>query len=438
MRPYERYAGKMALHTAGILLLLALVMWCRVQGDSHLFEEALGPIAKPIYRLYYATHFILDAVGQRLVGTHGLHESVRMLICIAIAVGLWALVCVAGHFLRRIFAALSTSRAVRRGAVKVVPLSRRQFIFDSGVLAGTLLGCSAAYPVVVAPEAVKTVRLRMAIKDWPEALEGLKAVQISDTHCGKLVSMPYLHGVIAQANALNPDVVLLTGDYVQYRRDDIPRGIEIFRNLNPRLGIAAVMGNHDHAVGPSTTRQSFQEIGVPLIDNTRLYLGADGLRDTPREGDVCIAGVGDLWEDEVDFDAALDGVPAAMPRLLLSHNPDVAEMENAHRVDAVFSGHTHGGQVVIPGLGPMAFTTDFGMKYMAGAVRRALGSGRRLPRCGRSRPARATVLPRRAARDHLRAGLRTRGVPKHRQNPWTGSPARQRLTAQSPQAAYRQ
>ena len=282
MRRYERYAGTVALHTAGVLLLLALVMWCRVQGDSHLFEEALGPIAKPIYRLYYATHFILDALGQRLVGTHGLHESVRMLICVGIAVGLWALVCVAGHFLRRLGGVMASSRAVRRGAHQVMPLSRRQFIFDSGVMAGTLVGCSAAYPVVVAPEAVKTVRFRLAIKDWPEALEGLRAVQISDTHCGKLVSMPYLRGVVAQANALQPDVVLLTGDYVQYRREDIERGIAIFQDLKPRLGTVAVLGNHDHAVGPALTRQSLREAGIPAIDNGRLYLGESGLSDTPR------------------------------------------------------------------------------------------------------------------------------------------------------------
>jgi uncharacterized protein len=82
--------------------------------------------------------------------------------------------------------------------------------------------------------------------------------------------------------------------------------------------------------------------------------------------------VGDLYMDTQRYDAALGGVPADMPRLLLSHNPDVAEdpalAVYGYRIDLMLSGHTHGGQIYIPGIGSPIVPSQFGQKYARGLV----------------------------------------------------------------------
>ena len=94
-------------------------------------------------------------------------------------------------------------------------------------------------------------------------------------------------------------------------------------------------------------------------------------RDQP--GGLCVAGVGDLWEGNPDYAAALNGVPAGHPRLLLSHNPDAAESRRPpaagqYRVDLMLSGHTHGGQIRLPGLGTPMIPILYGQKYASGLV----------------------------------------------------------------------
>src|SRR5262249_27308037 len=87
---------------------------------------------------------------------------------------------------------------------------------------------------------------------------------------------------------------------------------------------------------------------------------------------LAISAVGDLWEDRQDYRRALDGLPASMPRLLLSHNPDVAEeaafIASGLRVDLMLSGHTHGGQIRLPGVGAPISSSRFGQKYCEGLV----------------------------------------------------------------------
>jgi len=348
--------------------MLLLVLLCRFQGDTGVYDDTLGALVKPVYRIYYMLHFVLDAASQRLLGTHGLSEWVRMAICVGIAGGLWALVCVAYLLGHRLWFRLRRARQEPAPEVphEIRPVSRRAFFTELGAGTSAMLACGAAYPVVVSPEAVRTVRHTLCIKDWPAALEGLRAVQLTDTHYGPMISLGYLNRVIQQTNALNPDLVLLTGDYVHNHRRHVPEGIRLFAGLRSKFGTVAVLGNHDHWVGLHISRMIFDEIGVPLIDNSRRFLTPNGFSDSPAPDTVCIAGVGDLWCDAVDFQAALGGVPEDMPRLLLAHNPDVAEMDNAYRVDAMFSGHTHGGQVCVPGLGPLAYSTDYGDKYLAG------------------------------------------------------------------------
>jgi hypothetical protein len=173
-------------------------------------------------------------------------------------------------------------------------------------------------------------------------------------------------------NAEQPDLVLLTGDYVHQTPSAIPDGIAVLTELKSRLGSLAVLGNHDHWEGTEACRAEFVRHGLPLIDNQRVFLSARGLSEQPVGPCLAICGVGDLWEDSVDPEKALQDVPADCPRLLLSHNPDVAELIPNRfprlRFDLQLSGHTHGGQVSFPGVGTPIVPSAYGPRYAGGLV----------------------------------------------------------------------
>ena len=105
------------------------------------------------------------------------------------------------------------------------------------------------------------------------------------------------------------------------------------------------------------TAREFAGTSIRLIDNDRLFVTAEGTLErtigaSDQKHSMCIAGMGDLWEGDPDCDAALGGVPSSMPRIVLSHNPDICEescmVKHAPRIDLMLSGHTHGGQIAVP------------------------------------------------------------------------------------------
>ncbi|MCC6145809.1 MAG: metallophosphoesterase [Candidatus Hydrogenedentes bacterium] len=260
--------------------------------------------------------------------------------------------------------------ADRRGGEEA--LSRRHFLqraASGAAFAG--MGGLAVEGALLEPQRLRIREYTVPVSGLPQALDGLRIAHISDTHYGPFVSLAFLRSVVAQANALHPDLIVLTGDYVHKTERAIADGVALFQNLESRLGIAAVLGNHDHWESTAECEAAFRKIGVPLIDNRRLFLSSEGLRENGRSGE-CIgsAGAGDLWTDEVLLRQALSEVPGEMPRLLLSHNPDVAELPDirGHRIDLMLSGHTHGGQVALPFLGTPIVPSQYGQKYSGGLV----------------------------------------------------------------------
>ena len=266
-------------------------------------------------------------------------------------------------------------------------LSRRRLLIDSS-LSIAALGATAslARGTLFTPWHCELTRHRLPIRDLPPGLHGLRLVYISDTHLGPRVDASYIRSVLDRAIALNPDVFLLGGDYIHNGPRQIDPAAALFRPLvatgRPVVG---VLGNHDwYADGFASTR-ALRAVGITMIDNARAFLDADTHRLTtpdphrpaaPSRG-LCLAGIGDLWQDRIDPAAALADVPADMPRLLLSHNPDAAEDPRVlgtapgaapHRIDLMLSGHTHGGQVKFPFLPPLIVPSQFRFKYARGLI----------------------------------------------------------------------
>jgi predicted MPP superfamily phosphohydrolase len=249
--------------------------------------------------------------------------------------------------------------------------SRRRVLMLAKRTVATGVVATAAYPVLAEPHRLSVSRRSFPIRDLPPSLDGLRIVQLTDIHLGPWTSVGRVQRIVDCANRLDPDLVALTGDYVIRAPEYIPQVASALAGLRARVGVVAVLGNHDWYQGGPQCASEITRVGAHVIDNTRRFVTPDRtLSDTPAG--LCVAGVGDLWCDRQDYDAALANLPPDMPRLLLSHNPDVAEepafVQSGHRVDLMLAGHTHGGQIRLPLVGAPFTNSRFGQKYARGLV----------------------------------------------------------------------
>ena len=251
-------------------------------------------------------------------------------------------------------------------------VSRRRFLRTGSSFVALGAAAGFGYSLCFEPRWVSVARRYFPVRGLPPSLVGLKVAQLTDIHLGPWISLGFVEEVIRKTNQLDPDLILLTGDYVHQSARYIAPVVNALKELKARIGIVGVLGNHDWWESAKLVRSAFERVGLPLIDNARLFLSPDRKLVGESSEGLCIAGVGDLWEDHCLYEKALGGVPEAMPRLLLSHNPDVAEepglVDGGYRVDLMLSGHTHGGQIWLPGLGTPVVPSRFGQKYAHGLV----------------------------------------------------------------------
>ncbi len=195
-------------------------------------------------------------------------------------------------------------------------------------------------------EPLSVERLTVAIAGLPSSLVGTKLVQLSDLHYdGLRLSEDLLAQAIEASNQENADLVLLTGDYVTDDPTPIDELAFRLKSLKSQAGIYACLGNHDIYFRHSKEKviEALTRVGINVLWNAIA---------TPLGKDFPIVGLADYWSREFAPASVLEPLDSEIPRLVLSHNPDTAEILRQWRVDLQLSGHTHGGQVVIPGVGP--------------------------------------------------------------------------------------
>jgi uncharacterized protein len=191
-------------------------------------------------------------------------------------------------------------------------------------------------------------RVQVAIAGLPDRLQGLRLVQLSDFHFdGISLSEEMLEAAIAAGNAADPDLVLLTGDFITDDHTPIHHLAKHLSRLQSRSGIYAVLGNHDICY-----RESKAEVTNALTQNNIRVLWNEIAY--PVGAEFPLVGLADYWSRDFRPADLMPQLDPTIPRLLLSHNPDTAEHLIKWRVDLQLSGHTHGGQVHVPGLGNMA------------------------------------------------------------------------------------
>lgn len=191
-------------------------------------------------------------------------------------------------------------------------------------------------------------RVQVPIADLPAHLEGLTLTQLSDFHFdGWHLSEELLAEAIAASNAAEPDLVLLTGDFITDDPGPIHDLVRWLKGLQSRAGVYAVLGNHD--LHQRRSRQivthAFSQAGIRVLWNEIAY---------PLGPELPLVGLADQWSREFQPASVMAQLDPAMPRLVLSHNPDSAAVLQQWRVDLQLSGHSHGGQIVLPAIGNLS------------------------------------------------------------------------------------
>jgi predicted MPP superfamily phosphohydrolase len=190
-------------------------------------------------------------------------------------------------------------------------------------------------------------QVTIAIPGLPPSLQGTKLVQLSDLHYdGWRLSNNLLAQAIAASNQAEPDLVILTGDYITDDPKPIHQLALRLKHLQSRLGIYAVLGNHDiyYPHSRQEVTNALTKIDIQVLWNQIAY---------PLGAELPFVGLADYWSREFNPAPIMNQLDTATPRIVLSHNPDTAKFLQKWRVDLQLSGHTHGGQVVIPQIGPV-------------------------------------------------------------------------------------
>ncbi|MBD2663423.1 hypothetical protein B6N60_03307 [Richelia sinica FACHB-800] len=213
---------------------------------------------------------------------------------------------------------------------------------------------------------LKVDKLTVKIADLPADLQGRKLVQLSDFHYdGLRLSESLLAEAIATTNDLEPDLIVLTGDYVTDNPEPIHELVLRLKHLQSIHGIYAVLGNHDIYYNHSKTEvtKALTSIGIHVLWNEIAY---------PWGEKLPLVGLADYWSREFHPASVMNQLHPSQPRIVLSHNPDTAKVLQKWRVDLQLSGHTHGGHIVIPGHGPAIFYYKKLLKHLPKRPRRYL------------------------------------------------------------------
>lgn len=244
-------------------------------------------------------------------------------------------------------------------------MTRRTFLWSLAAAgaagaAGTAIGRNVRRQVEVTSHSVHLA-----------GASGVRVVQLTDLHAGRATPLAIVEQAVAQTHDLEPDLVVLTGDYVNHSLTYLPRVRQFVASL-PRPCVAT-LGNHDHWAGASSVRDVLEEEGVVVLTNEH------HLFDLGRAGHLGVVGVDDGFTDHDDVESSFAGVDRPESALVLTHDPNTANDIATRGGRLILAGHTHGGQISVPVVTPMISRT-VGNRYLkgwydAGAARLYVNAG---------------------------------------------------------------
>ena len=236
---------------------------------------------------------------------------------------------------------------------------------------GILLGLSVLVFVVVFYGTFLEPRL-ISVKevDFQKTLTGLKIAVLSDIHVGPYKRTEFIHKIVTSVEKLNPDLVLLVGDFV-YGVDRNSSALFELKELGSKYPCFAVLGNHDYRIIEDTyasdpkqaerVRNLLEEMGINVLKDNRVLLNV-------KDNKFWLLGLDEYWYEGSTPEKAFMDLPSdGFPRLVLAHNPNMIDKIEKFDFDLMLSGHTHGGQIRLPFVGHIyPLPTHLGWKYDEG------------------------------------------------------------------------
>ena len=255
-----------------------------------------------------------------------------------------------------------------------VQIGRRRFVQGATAFAGAIPFGLGAYGFLIGRHAYRVHEVDLPIASLPRELDGLRIAQLSDIHIGSYMSAPEVRRAVAMANELNPDLSVVTGDFITGPRDPLEACISELSALRAPLGVWGCNGNHEiYADAQEESAKLFAQHGMKLLrqENAEIdwrggkfnLIGVDYQLARSRSGRrlAMLVSAGSLMR-------------RGMPNILLSHNPSSFPRSAELGMDLMLAGHTHGGQVRVEILDRHFTPARFLTPYEAGLYKRPLGS----------------------------------------------------------------
>jgi uncharacterized protein len=211
-------------------------------------------------------------------------------------------------------------------------------------------------------EKITVKKYKFINKDVPEEFEGTRIVFLADIHHGKCFSTEKLRGLVEMTNAMEPDIILLGGDYVDRDSARIESFFNEAADLNAPLGVYGVLGNHDRWTDGVLSEKCMEDAGITLIDNRAVWVEHNGAR-------IRIGGVGDLTTSTQDLMPLIEGTHVGDLTILVTHHPDYMLVMPKNLVDLMLCGHTHGGQISYRGKWVPRWPGEAKFKYLTGVIK---------------------------------------------------------------------
>ncbi len=314
--------------TIFLTVVISLLVVCSIYLSSRFIAHSDWAADHPLIIFGgFSLFILLQIVGPKLYRSDAKNLKLIQWICYTTL----------GVFACLLFYSLMTDLVLAVVNLTGLPSDPAQIERTGFLVMVSLTAASAVIGVTQAKAGPKVYNVEIPIQNLPKEFDGLRIIQVSDLHVGPTIGRRYTQKVVSMVNHLQPDIVALTGDFVDGRVAQLRSEIQPIESLQSKFGTFFVTGNHEYYWGANEWLAEFERMGVKVLKNEHVQIRLNGSA-------IVLAGITDLSSRTADPVGSLHGAPEDAIKILLSHQPGSYRIAEEAGFDLQLSGHTHGGQ----------------------------------------------------------------------------------------------